>query len=184
MRSHLRLVVQVASRYRGYGLPSDDLIGEGNVGLMRAVCRFDPDRGVGFATYALWWICAAMHEFILHNWSLVRMGTTCAQTKLFFNLRRMCSHLQKYDEGRLNPEDVYAIAKALGVRPDEVICMNDRMAGSDYSLNVATGPRGQTEWQSLPVDDVDDQETVLAERGGDRTPHSNAASYVERADPA
>jgi len=162
--SHLRLVVKIAMGYRGYGLPSEELIGEGHVGLMRAVCRFDVDRGVRFATYAIWWVRAAIQEFILRNWSLVKMGTTASQKKLFFNLRRMRGQLREFDDGTLKPEHVSRIANVLRVPEHEVIHMNQRLAGRDRSLNAPIDADGQDEWQSWLVDDSDDQETVLAER--------------------
>jgi len=162
--SHLRLVVKIALGYRGYGLPSEELIGEGHVGLMRAVCRFDPDRGVRFATYAIWWVRAAIQEYVLRNWSLVKMGTTASQKKLFFNLRRMRGHLREFDDGSLKPEHVSRIANMLRVPEHEVISMNQRMAGRDRSLNAPIDADSQDEWQTWLVDDSDDQETVLAER--------------------
>jgi RNA polymerase sigma-32 factor len=162
--SHLRLVVKIALGYRGYGLPSEELVGEGQVGLMRAVCRFDPDRGVRFATYAIWWVRAAVQEYILRNWSLVKMGTTASQKKLFFNLRRLRGQLQEIDDGVLKSEHVSRIANMLRVPEHEVISMNERMAGRDRSLNAPIDSDSHEEWQSWLVDDGDDQETVLAER--------------------
>jgi RNA polymerase sigma-32 factor len=164
VRSHLRLVVKIAKHYHGYGLPADELIGEGHVGLMRAVCRFDPDRGARFATYAIWWVRAAIQEYILHNWSMVKMGTTAAQKKLFFNLRRMRGRLQQFDHGPLRAEHVGAIANVLRVPEHEVINMCQRMAGRDFSLSVPVGAESQDEWQTWLVGDNDDQETALAER--------------------
>src|SRR5579862_8090317 len=134
--SHLRLVAKIAMGYRGYGLPLGELIGEGNVGMMLAVKRFDPDRGFRLATYAMWWIRAAIQEYILHSWSLVKIGTTAAQKKLFFNLRRLKSHLRALDDGDLAPEIVSGIAKRLGVSHTEVITMNRRLASPDHSLNA------------------------------------------------
>jgi RNA polymerase sigma-32 factor len=163
-RSHLRLVVKIAMRYRGYGLPAEELIGEGHVGLMRAVCRFDPDRGIRFSTYAIWWVRAAIQEYILHNCSLVKMGTTAAQKKLFFNLRRMRDHSREFDKGTLRPEHAAGIANVLRVPAHEVITMSQRMAGPDRSLNAPPGADGESEWQSWLVDDSDSQETELAER--------------------
>jgi RNA polymerase sigma-32 factor len=148
--------------YRGYGLPSEELIGEGHVGIMRAVCRFDPDRGVRFATYAIWWVRAAIQEYILRNWSLVKMGTTASQKKLFFNLRRMRGHLQEFNDGTLKSEHVSKIAKVLRVPEHEVISMNQRMAGPDRSLSAPISTDSHSEWQTWLVDDSDDQETVLA----------------------
>ncbi len=162
--SHLRLVVKIARGYRGYGLPSAELISEGHVGLMRAICRFDPDRGARFATYAIWWVRAAIQEYILHNWSLVKLGTTGSQKKLFFNLRRMRIQLRGYDDSVLTSEHVSRIANVLRVPERDVISMDQRMAGPDRSLNAPISVDGQGEWQSWLVDDSDDQEAVLAER--------------------
>jgi RNA polymerase sigma-32 factor len=162
--SHLRLVVKIARGHRGYGLPPEDLIGEGHVGLMRAVCRFDPDRGARFATYAVWWVRAAIQEYILHNWSLVKIGTTSSQRKLFFNLRRIRGELQEFEDGTLKSEHVSTIATMLMVPEHEIISMNQRMAGRDDSLNAPVGADRPGEWQSRLVDDTDDQETALMER--------------------
>jgi RNA polymerase sigma-32 factor len=162
--SHLRLVGKLALGYGGYGLPIEDLTGEGHVGLMRAVCRFDPDRGVRFATYAIWWVRAAIQEYILHNWSLVKIGTTASQKKLFFNLRRIRGQLQAFDDGPLKSEHVSKIADILGVTERDVISMNQRMSGPDRSLDTPVSDDSPREWQSLLVDDRDDQETVLAAR--------------------
>jgi len=162
--SHLRLVVKIAMGYRGYGLPPEELIAEGHVGLMRALCRFDPDYGVRFATYAIWWVRAAVQEFILCNWSLVKMGTTASQKKLFFNLPRMRRQLHGCDDGTLKPEHISRIANMLRVPEHEVISMNQRLAGRDRSLNVPIDADNHDEWQSWSVADGDDQETVLAER--------------------
>jgi RNA polymerase sigma-32 factor len=162
--SHLRLVAKFAMNYRGYGLPSEDLIGEGHLGLMRAVCRFDPDRGVRFATYATWWVRAAIQEHVLHNWSLVKMGTTAAQKKLFFNLRRVRSHMREFDDRTLQPETSSRIANILCVPEYEVISMSQRMASPDVSLNAPVSAGSQSEWLTWLVDDSDDQETLLAER--------------------
>ncbi|HTY66495.1 MAG TPA: RNA polymerase sigma factor RpoH [Alphaproteobacteria bacterium] len=161
--SHLRLVIKIARGYRGYGLPSDDLIGEGQLGLMRAVCRFDPDRGARFATYATWWVHAAIREYVLHNWSLVKIGTTGAQKKLFFNLRRARRHLQILDDGALSPENVSHVSEMLQVPEHEVISMGQRMAGPDLSLNAPSSVDSETEWQSYLVDDKDGQDTLMAE---------------------
>lgn len=160
--SHLRLVVRIAMGFRGYGLPLDELIAEGHVGLMRAVCRFDPDRGVRFATYALWWVRAAIQDFILHNWSLVKLGTTGSQKKLFFNLRRMRSRLQEFDDGTLKFEHVSSIAKTLRVPEHEVISMNQRMAARDYSLCAPASEDYEPDWQNSLADDSPNQETVYA----------------------
>jgi RNA polymerase sigma-32 factor len=162
--SHLRLVVKIAMGYRGYGLASEELIGEGQVGLMRAVSRFDPDRGVRFSTYAIWWVRAAIQEYILRNWSLVKMGTTSSQKKLFFNLRRMRGYSPEFDDGTMKPEHVSRIANMLRVPEHEVISMDHRMAARDLSLNAPIGVDGQGEWQTRLMDDNDDQETMLAER--------------------
>src|SRR5437879_7569516 len=145
--SHLRLVAKIAMGYRGYGLPLSELISEGNVGMMQAVKRFDPDRGFRLATYAMWWIRAAIQEYILHSWSLVKMGTTAAQKKLFFNLRTLKGQLQAMEEGDLAPEKVSKIATRLGVPEEEVVNMNRRLAAPDSSLNAAVKAEGDMEWQ-------------------------------------
>ena len=163
--SHLRLVAKIAMGYRGYGLPIGELISEGNVGMMQAVKRFDPERGFRLATYAMWWIRASIQEYILRSWSLVKIGTTAAQKKLFFNLRRLKGQIQAADEGDLKPEQVREIAERLSVSEDEVISMNHRMTGGDHSLNAPMRIDGDGEWQDWLVDqEVDDQETVLAEQ--------------------
>ena len=162
--SHLRLVAKIAMGYRGYGLPLSELISEGNVGMMQAVKRFDPDRGFRLATYAMWWIRAAIQEYILHSWSLVKMGTTAAQKKLFFNLRKLKGQLQAIDEGDLSPENVKKIATELGVPEADVVSMNRRLAAPDHSLNAPPKGDGEGEWQDWLVDDVSDQETNLGER--------------------
>jgi RNA polymerase sigma-32 factor len=161
--SHLRLVAKIAMGYRGYGLPLNEIISEGNVGLMQAVKRFDPDRGFRLATYAMWWIRAAIQEYILHSWSLVKMGTTAAQKKLFFNLRKLKGQMQAIDEGDLAPETVKAIAERLDVTENEVIEMNRRLEGGDRSLNVPLRVDGDTDWQDWLVDETASQETNLAE---------------------
>ena len=161
--SHLRLVAKIAMGYRGYGLPVGELISEGNVGMMQAVKRFDPDRGFRLATYAMWWIRAAIQEYILHSWSLVKMGTTAAQKKLFFNLRRLKGQMQAIDDGDLQPEQVAKIAKALSVPEQDVVNMNRRLAAPDNSLNAPVRLDGEGEWQDWLVDDSDSQETTLAE---------------------
>lgn len=145
--SHLRLVAKIAMGYRGYGLPVADLISEGNIGLMQAVKRFDPDKGFRLATYAIWWIRAAIQEYILHSWSLVKIGTTAAQKKLFFNLRKIKNELKLINEGDLKPEDVKEISKRLSVDEGEVYSMNSRMAGQDYSLNAPLKHDSNVEWQ-------------------------------------
>ena len=162
--SHLRLVAKIAMGYRGYGLPVNELISEGNVGMMQAVRRFDPDRGFRLATYAMWWIRAAIQEYILHSWSLVKMGTTAAQKKLFFNLRRLKGQMQAIDEGDLSPEFVRKIAQDLDVAEADVISMNRRLSSPDHSLNAPVRADGDGEWQDWLVDDSEDQETELAER--------------------
>jgi|CeladaMinimDraft_18_1061708.scaffolds.fasta_scaffold00020_148 RNA polymerase sigma-32 factor len=162
--SHLRLVARIAMGYRGYGLPIGEIISEGNVGLMQAVKRFDPDRGFRLATYAMWWIRAAIQEYILRSWSLVKMGTTAAQKKLFFNLRRAKGQLQALEEGDLRPDQVKAIAKRLGVPEEDVISMNRRLAG-DASLNAPIRAELDSgEWQDWLVDESPDQEEELIER--------------------
>ena len=164
--SHLRLVAKIAMGYRGYGLPVSDLISEGNVGLMQGVKKFEPDRGFRLATYAMWWIKASMQEFILRSWSLVKMGTTAAQKKLFFNLRRMKKQLEAYEDSDLRPEDVTKIATDLGVPEQEVINMNRRMMmGGDASLNVSLrgGEEGSGEWQDWLADDRPLQDETVAD---------------------
>ncbi|HEY5609293.1 MAG TPA: RNA polymerase sigma factor RpoH [Alphaproteobacteria bacterium] len=160
--SHLRLVAKIAMGYRGYGLPLGELISEGNVGMMQAVKRFDPDRGFRLATYAMWWIKASIQEYILHSWSLVKIGTTAAQKKLFFNLRRMKSQMKAIEEGDLSPEQVKKIADALSVSEDEVINMNRRLAAPDHSLNAPLRQEGEGEWQDWLVDERENQEVRLA----------------------
>ncbi len=162
--SHLRLVAKIAMGYRGYGLPLAELISEGNVGMMQAVKRFDPDRGFRLATYAMWWIRASIQEYILHSWSLVKMGTTAAQKKLFFNLRRLKGQIQAIEEGDLSPEHVKKIAAELDVPEADVVSMNRRLAAADHSLNAPLRADSEGEWQDWLVDETDDQETRLAER--------------------
>ena len=161
--SHLRLVAKIAMGYRGYGLPVAELISEGNVGMMQAVKRFDPDRGFRLATYAMWWIRASIQEYILHSWSLVKMGTTAAQKKLFFNLRKLKGQMQAIEEGDLTPEQVTKIATRLGVPEEEVVNMNRRLAGPDSSLNAPVKAEGDMEWQDWLVDDTPNQEARLGE---------------------
>ncbi|WP_308720080.1 RNA polymerase sigma factor RpoH [Komagataeibacter xylinus] len=161
--SHLRLVAKIAMGYRGYGLPVGELISEGNIGMMQAVRRFDPDRGFRLATYAMWWIRAAIQEYILHSWSLVKIGTTAAQKKLFFNLRRLKGQMQAIDDGDLQPEQVNKIAQSLGVPEQDVVNMNRRLAAPDHSLNAPLRMDGEGEWQDWLVDDNDNQEQTLAE---------------------
>ena len=162
--SHLRLVAKIAMGYRGYGLPVAELISEGNVGLMQAIKRFDPDKGFRLATYAMWWIRAAIQEYILHSWSLVKMGTTAAQKKLFFNLRKLKAQLKEVDEGDLPPESVTKIATALAVSEDEVISMNRRMAAPDHSLNAPLREDGDGEWMDWLTDESDSHEIQIAEK--------------------
>ena len=159
--SHLRLVAKIAMGYRGYGLPLGELISEGNVGLMQAVKRFDADRGFRLSTYAMWWIKASIQEYILHTWSLVKIGTTAAQKKLFFNLRKLKGQLQAIDEGDLSPENVQKISERLNVSETEVVNMNRRLAGPDNSLNAPLRAEGDGDWL---VDDSANQEEVLGDR--------------------
>jgi RNA polymerase sigma-32 factor len=161
--SHLHLVAKIAAGYRGYGLPVSELISEGNFGMIQAVKRFDPDRGFRLATYAMWWIRAAIHEYILHSWSLVKIGTTVAQRKLFFNLRRLKGQMQAIDEGDLKPEQVTKVADMLGVPEADVISMNRRLAAPDHSLNAPVRMDSEGEWQDWLVDEEESQETRLAE---------------------
>ena len=161
--SHLRLVARVAMGYRGYGLPIGEIVSEGNVGLMQAVKRFEPERGFRLATYAMWWIRASIQEYILRSWSLVKMGTTASQKKLFFNLRKAKSRISAYEEGDLKPENVAAIATRLGVSQQDVIDMNRRMSG-DASLNAPLRDEGEGEWQDWLVDDSASQELILADQ--------------------
>ena len=161
--SHLRLVAKIAMGYRGYGLPISEVISEGNVGLMQAVKRFEPDKGFRLATYAMWWIKAAIQEYILRSWSLVKMGTTANQKKLFFNLRKAKSKISALNDGDLRPDQVQIIAKRLGVTEQDVVDMNRRLGG-DASLNAPIREDGDSgEWQDWLADDSDSQETVLAE---------------------
>jgi RNA polymerase sigma-32 factor len=162
--SHLRLVAKIAMGYRGYGLPTAELISEGNIGLMQGVKKFEPDRGFRLATYAMWWIRASIQEYILRSWSLVKMGTTAAQKKLFFNLRRMKSKLDAFEDGDLKPEDVTKIATDLGVAEADVVSMNRRMAmGGDTSLNVSVNEDGEGQWQDWLQDDAPLQDQTVAE---------------------
>jgi len=162
--SHLRLVAKIAMGYRGYGLPVSELISEGNIGLMQGVKKFEPDRGFRLATYAMWWIKASIQEFILRSWSLVKLGTTAAQKKLFFNLRRMKKNLDAYEDGDLRPEDVRKIATDLGVTEEEVISMNRRMlGGGDTSLNVSLNEDGEGQWQDSLVDTGPLQDEIVAD---------------------
>jgi RNA polymerase sigma-32 factor len=162
--SHLRLVAKIAMGYRGYGLPVSELISEGNVGMMQAIKRFDPDRGFRLATYAMWWIRASIQEYILHSWSLVKMGTTAAQKKLFFNLRKIKGQLKALEEGDLTPEHVKQIAEGLNVPEADVVSMNRRLHAPDHSLNAPLKVEGEGEWQDWLVDEKPSQEVALAER--------------------
>jgi RNA polymerase sigma-32 factor len=162
--SHLRLSAKIAMGYRGYGLPMGELISEGNVGMMQAAKRFDPDRGFRLATYAIWWIRAAIQEYVLHSWSLVKMGTTGAQKKLFFNLRRLKGQMRAIQDGDLKPEQVAEIAKTLSVPEQDVISMNRRLAAPDHSLNAPMRADSEGEWADRLVDESESQENTLAER--------------------
>ncbi len=180
--SHLRLVAKIAMGYRGYGLPLSDLISEGNVGLMQGVKKFEPDRGFRLATYAMWWIKASMQEFILRSWSLVKIGTTAAQKKLFFNLRRMKRQLDAYEDSDLHPDDVAKIATDLGVPEQEVINMNRRMMmGGDASLNVSlrNDEEGAGQWQDFLADDTPLQDEMVADAEEDQMRHSMLAEAME-----
>lgn len=160
--SHLRLVAKIAMGYRGYGLPTNEIISEGNVGLMQAVKRFEPEKGFRLSTYAMWWIRAAIQEYVLRSWSLVKMGTTAAQKKLFFNLRKIKGQIKAVEEGDLHPENVTEIATRLNVSEDEVVNMNRRLAAHDHSLNAPLKADSEGEWQDFLVDEETDQETLLA----------------------
>jgi RNA polymerase sigma-32 factor len=168
--SHLRLVAKIAMGYRGYGLPVSEIVSEGNVGLMQAVKRFDPDKGFRLATYAMWWIRASIQEYVLRSWSMVKMGTTAAQKKLFFNLRKAKNNIGAIEEGDLTPEHVATLSDQLGVTATEVTEMNRRLSGGDASLNAPLRSESESEWQDWLADDTVDQETRLAEREemGDR----------------
>jgi RNA polymerase sigma-32 factor len=161
--SHLRLVAKIAMGYRGYGLPVSELISEGNVGMMQAVKRFEPERGFRLATYAMWWIRAAIQEYILHSWSLVKIGTTAAQKKLFFNLRRIKGQMRQLEEGDLRPDVVTKIAADLDVPEQDVVQMNRRLAAPDHSLNAPVRGDAEGEWQDWLVDERENQEIKLAE---------------------
>ncbi len=160
--SHLRLVAKIAMGYRGYGLPVTDLISEGNVGIMQAVKRFDPERGFRLATYAMWWIRAQIQEYVLHSWSLVKIGTTAAQKKLFFNLKKLKNQLSSIDSGDLSPENAREIATRLNVKEAEVLDMNNRLFSGDKSLNVQVGEEGDAEWQDMIVDNHDTHDNIIA----------------------
>ena len=172
VNSHLRLVAKIAMGYRGYGLPTSELISEGNIGLMQGVKKFEPERGFRLATYAMWWIRASIQEYILRSWSLVKMGTTAAQKKLFFNLRRMKNKIDAFEDGDLKPEDVTKIATDLGVTEEDVISMNRRMAmGGDTSLNVPLRDDSEGSWQDFLVDDEPLQDERVAEAEESRLRH-------------
>ena len=168
--SHLRLVAKIAMGYRGYGLPISEIVSEGNVGLMQAVKRFEPDKGFRLATYAMWWIRASIQEYVLRSWSMVKLGTTAAQKKLFFNLRKAKSNIGAIEEGDLTHAHTVKLADQLGVTEREVIDMNRRLSGPDSSLNAPLRSESESEWQDWLADDTMDQETRLAEREelGDR----------------
>jgi len=159
--SHLRLVAKIAMGYRGYGLPITDLISEGNVGIMQAVKKFDPDKGFRLATYAMWWIRAQIQEYVLHSWSLVKIGTTAAQKKIFFNLRKLKNQLQSIDEGSLSPDNVREIATRLNVKEAEVADMENRLFSGDQSLNVQVTNETDTEWQDMIADDRETQDIII-----------------------
>ena len=161
--SHLRLVAKIASGYRGYGLPLSDLISEGNIGMMHAVKRFEPEKGFRLATYAMWWIKASIQEYILRSWSLVKIGTTAAQKKLFFNLKKIKSKISALDDGDLTPEQVDKISTELSVPKKEVVSMNRRISGSDYSLNAPVTKDGEGEWQDWLEDETQNQEATFAD---------------------
>ncbi|WP_262691059.1 RNA polymerase sigma factor RpoH [Kordiimonas aestuarii] len=175
--SHLRLVAKIAMGYRGYGLPVADLIAEGNVGMMQAVKRFDAEKGFRLATYAMWWIRAAIQEYILRSWSLVKIGTTAAQKKLFFNLRRLKGQIEAIEEGDLLPEHVTKIAEKLDVPETDVVNMNRRMSAMDHSLNAPLRADAEGEWQDWLVDDAPDQETLVAEK----EEHTNRLTLLQDA---
>ena len=181
VNSHLRLVAKIAMGYRGYGLPLAELISEGNIGLMQGVKKFEPERGFRLATYAMWWIRASIQEYILRTWSLVKMGTTAAQKKLFFNLRRMKNQIEAFEEGDLKPEDVTKIATDLGVSEEDVISMNRRMAmGGDTSLNVPLRDDSEGSWQDFLVDDEPLQDERVAEAEETRIRHDLLVEAMER----
>ncbi|MCL4158567.1 UNVERIFIED_CONTAM: hypothetical protein GTU68_016854, partial [Idotea baltica] len=175
--SHLRLVAKIAMGYRGYGLPMAEVISEGNVGLMQSVKKFDPEKGFRLATYAMWWIRAAIQEYILRSWSLVKMGTTASQKKLFFNLRRLKGEMKALDEGQLRPEQAKKIAETLNVSEKDVYSMNGRMSGSDASLNVPMGADGDMQWQDWLADDDPNQ----AEEFADKQEFDARMTLLERA---
>ena len=162
--SHLRLVAKIAMGYRGYGLPITDLISEGNVGIMRAVKKFDPDKGFRLATYAMWWIRAQIQEYVLHSWSLVKIGTTAAQKKLFFNLKKLKNQLKAINENNLSPENVREIASKLDVKEAEVIEMDNRLYTKDQSLNTKINHETKSEWQDMLIDEADTQDITIEKK--------------------
>lgn len=165
INAHLRLVVKIATTYKRYALPLNELISEGNIGMLQAIQRFNPDRGFRFTTYAIWWIKAAIQEYILHNWSLVKIGTTAAQKKLFFNLRRVKSQIKAFSDTDLTPEQLETISEKLGVTTSEIQSMNQRLSAQDHSLNTPMGNDSDyNEWQNMLVDDAINQEESYAER--------------------
>ena len=177
--SHLRLVVKIAKRYRDYGLPLDDLIAEGNIGMMQAAKKFDPDRGFRLSTYAMWWIRGSIQEYILRSWSLVKVGTTASQKKLFFNLKKIRRQLAAIDEGDLAPERIATIAHWLDVSEQEVVGMTSRLAGHDHSLNVPISADGDGEMQDWLVDERPNQEEELIERGEQQDRKARLARAIE-----
>ena len=180
VNSHLRLVAKIAMGYRGYGLPVSELISEGNIGLMQGVKKFEPERGFRLATYAMWWIRASIQEFILRSWSLVKMGTTASQKKLFFNLRRMKNQIEAFEDGDLKPADVTKIATDLGVSEDDVVSMNRRMAmGGDTSLNVPLREEGEGQWQDWLVDTDPLQDERVADAEETKVRHELLVSAME-----
>ncbi len=180
VNSHLRLVAKIAMGYRGYGLPVSELISEGNIGLMQGVKKFEPERGFRLATYAMWWIRASIQEFILRSWSLVKMGTTAAQKKLFFNLRRMKNRIEAFEDGDLKPEDVTKIATDLGVSEEDVVSMNRRMAmGGDTSLNVPLRDDSEGTWQDFLVDNEPLQDERVAEAQESQVRHELLQEAME-----
>ncbi len=180
VNSHLRLVAKIAMGYRGYGLPVSELISEGNIGLMQGVKKFEPERGFRLATYAMWWIRASIQEFILRSWSLVKMGTTAAQKKLFFNLRRMKNRIEAFEDGDLKPEDVAKIATDLGVSEEDVVSMNRRMAmGGDTSLNVPLREEGEGQWQDWLVDTDPLQDERVADAEESKVRHELLVQAME-----
>jgi len=180
VNSHLRLVAKIAMGYRGYGLPTSELISEGNIGLMQGVKKFEPERGFRLATYAMWWIRASLQEYIMRSWSLVKMGTTAAQKKLFFNLRRMKNRIEAFEDGDLKPEDVKKIATDLGVSEEDVVSMNRRMAmGGDTSLNVPLRDDSEGSWQDFLVDNEPLQDERVAEAEETRMRHDLLIEAME-----